>query len=855
MATSFIVSVEREMEAANEKGRHRTKRQIEGNEAHRPEALVVVFDEIPAELKKFERWVLWRYEWRSGAWSKVPYQPNGARANTNDPETWSDFATVQALYKSGKYDGVGIVLGDGLVGIDLDDCRDPETGNIEQWALDIVDGLASYSEVSPSGTGLKVFCLGCLPPGGRRRGNIELYDSARYFTVTGRHGERINVEERTEALARLHAAVFADQQKKPAERATGGNGTALDDEEIIKLARAATNGAKFTALWSGDTSAYDADESRADLAFLCLLAFYTRDTAQLDRLFRRSGLMRGKWEREDYRVRTLAAAISTVAETYTAHHVGEKTEKVAERAGRGDGGDDCVGRSGHRRRGQADELVELADKLELYHDGGTAYADVRIDGRRETWALSSRACSNFLRRAYYLTHGRAPHAQALADARALLIACALYDGPERRVYLRVAEHEEVMYLDLGDDGWRAVEVTRDGWRILEDPPVRFRRSATAFALPEPVRGGSVDEIRDLLNVASEDDLRLLIAWMLGALSPRSPYPVLVLHGEQGSAKTTTARLVRSLVDPSRSPVRAAPRDVTDVMVAARHGHVVALDNLSHISAELSDAICRLSTGGGFGRRELYTDMDEVIIDAIRPVILTGIEELPTRGDLLDRSLLVTLPAIDDSDRRTETEYWRDAESRRPRILGALLEALVCGLAGENAVAGPLPRMADWYCLVAAAEPALGWEPGTLRRTYIGVRDLTVATALESSPVASLLLDLALPWSGTSTDLLGRLSDRADERTRRSRSWPKSARGLRGILTRLAPALRAVGIDIDQPRSGRERRHLYLRRRDVNPSFAPSPPSPQAPTSGMGSDRRDGGDGHFGTPTGEWEEYI
>src|SRR5690606_22857722 len=187
-------------------------------------------------------------------------------------------------------------------------------------------------------------------------------------------------------------------------------------------------------------------------------------------------------------------------------------------------------------------------------------------------------------------------------------------------------------------GWRV------DWRLATRRPV-FRRVRGMRPLPEPRSGGSIEDLRPFVNVPDENAWRLLVAWLLAALRPTGPYPVLVLQGEQGSAKSTTARVLRALVDPSKAPIRTMPRDERDLMVAASNSWVIVLDNLSGIPNWLSDAICRLSTGGGFATRALYTDDEEAIFEATRPVILNGIDDVVSRSDLLDRSLVLTLPTI------------------------------------------------------------------------------------------------------------------------------------------------------------------------------------------------------------------
>jgi hypothetical protein len=183
-------------------------------------------------------------------------------------------------------------------------------------------------------------------------------------------------------------------------------------------------------------------------------------------------------------------------------------------------------------------------------------------------------------------------------------------GGERAVHVRLGECGGRIYLDLADAHWRAVEVGPDGWRITADPPVCFRRPRGLLPLPAPAPGGRIDELRPFVNVPDDRGWRLLVATLVQALRPRGPYPVLSFTGEHGSAKSTQARVFRSLIDPCVAPLRGEPRDLRDLMIAASSAWVVAYDNLSSLQPWLSDALCRLATGGGFATRELYSDADD-----------------------------------------------------------------------------------------------------------------------------------------------------------------------------------------------------------------------------------------------------
>jgi 5S rRNA maturation endonuclease (ribonuclease M5) len=381
-------------------------------------------------------------------------------------------------------------------------------------------------------------------------------------------------------------------------------------------------------------------------------------------------------------------------------------EHAAEKVESGDGGG--------RGPTHADILIGLAQSAEFFHSpDGTGFADLGVNGHRETWPIRSKGFRRWLARRFFEETQGAPSSEALHSALNVIEAKAHFDAPERVVHVRVGGLDDRLYLDLGDAAWRAVEIDAIGWRVVDDPPVRFRRAAGMKPLPAPAAGGSIAILRPFLNVKSDNDFVLVVAWALACLRDRGPYPVLALSGEQGSAKSTFSKILRSLLDPNTAPLRALPREDRDLFIAASNGHVLAFDNVSGLPAWISDTLCRLATGGGFAVRQLYTDGDEVLFDAERPVILNGIEEIVTRPDLADRSLFLTLEPISEENRRPERELWAEFESERPQILGALLDAVVEGLKRlPETRLERLPRMADFALWVTACETALRHKDGT-----------------------------------------------------------------------------------------------------------------------------------------------
>lgn len=492
------------------------------------------------------------------------------------------------------------------------------------------------------------------------------------------------------------------------------------------------------------------------------------------------------------------------------------------------------------RRSQATELLELCERLEFFHDGqGEAYVTLRRGNHHETWPLRSRSFRDFLALRFYRRHRRTPGSSAVDEALGTLSGRACFDGPQRSVALRVAQQNNRIYLDLCNERWQGVEITAAGWQLIDNPPVRFVRRRGMLALPEPIRHGQMDELWPLLNLTDSRARMLVWAWLIGALRPSGPYPVLVLQGEQGTAKTTVAKMLRALVDPGVAAVRTVPRNESDLLIAARNRWVIALDNLSGLQPWLSDALCRLATGGGFSTRELYTNLDEVFIEVQRPCILNGIDDICTRDDLIDRAIIVNLEPIADTTRKPEAELWEAFERIRPAVLGALLDAVATALGRLRDIPpAPLPRMADFTLWARAAEPVLGVNDGAFDAAYSSSRQSAIEDALDGSAVANTLrrmMDTHERWEGTATELLARLDHLADTKIHRLPSWPKGAKALSSELRRLAPALRSVGIVTTWDRSASQRT-VTLERVHNSPSFA-SRASPVAPETGDECDAR------------------
>ena len=471
----------------------------------------------------------------------------------------------------------------------------------------------------------------------------------------------------------------------------------------------------------------------------------------------------------------------------------------------------------------ADKLVKLAtEHADLWHtpDGqeSEAFATIQVGDHVESWPIASLGFQRWLSHRYYVRRSGAPSGNALTEAMNIITAIALFEGTEHKAHLRVAEHGGAVFVNLGNQQWQVVRINNDGWQIIDghESPVRFTRRRGMLAFPAPERGGRIDELRSFVNLPDDDGWLLVLAWIVAAFV-RGPYAVLSVNGEQGCAKSTLCKVVRHLIDPNSAPLRRPPKDERDLIIATSNSLLVAFDNLSGIPGTLSDALCALATGSGFSTRELYSNGEEKLFAAMRPIIINGIDELGTRSDLLDRSLAITLPVIDEGARRTEAEFWAAFEIARPRILGAIFDAVSIALRNIPEVKfDRLPRMADFATIAIAAAPAFGVDGRTMLAAFESNRNTVTEQAIEASAIGPIMVNFVAneaPWSGTATELLDMLSSRyATDDLCKRRDWPRTAKAVASSLRRIAPNLRAHGISVrfHKPEGHAKRRIIEIR---------------------------------------------
>jgi hypothetical protein len=435
------------------------------------------------------------------------------------------------------------------------------------------------------------------------------------------------------------------------------------------------------------------------------------------------------------------------------------------------------------------------DKALFRTPDNVAYGDLIIASHRETWPVRSlqfrHAYARYLQRQLDRLLDAEPRMAVVAKSAMTKAAVnaalddfetrAICSGMVREVHARVAEHAGDIYLDLADADWRAARITPAGWSVVEDPPVRFMRTAGTMALPMPARGTKIDALRPLLNT-NDTDFPLVIAFLLAALYPRGPYPILILYGVQGSAKTNFLRRLRMLIDPHAVETSALPPSGRELFIAARNTHLQTFENVSKLSDQMSDHFCRLATGSGLRMRRLFKDTEETLFRSARPIAFEGISNVVTRPDLQDRALVMGLEPIPVY--MTERELLTTFERQRAGILGALLDMLVHGLARlpVTKLVSP-PRMADF------ATWAVACGIDRFEDCYSANRSTAIATMLAFDPLADaicVLMSNRKVWRGVMRDLLNIVGPTAGF---------KDANKLSSALRRLIPPLATTGIKV------------------------------------------------------------
>lgn len=409
--------------------------------------------------------------------------------------------------------------------------------------------------------------------------------------------------------------------------------------------------------------------------------------------------------------------------------------------------------------------------------------------------------------AYFDKMKEYPNGSFIKEVKGKLQLHGRMNGKPEEVFRRIGHRDGKVYLDLANGKYAIV--TNNSVMIENSCDVLFCRSKSMLPLPIPVfreDKSGIENLGKLLNVEKEDKF-LVVAWLMSAFMPHGTCPVMVLHGEQGSAKSSSLRVLKNLIDPCTVPLQSMPSNEGDMFVSASKNKVLVFDNISKITPKMSDALCRVVSGSGISKRKLFTDVDECCLSVKCMVALNGIGAFVTRGDLLSRSIIINTPVIGPANRRTEQELSLMFEKYHPEILGGLLTGVMVALQDEGAATVSLSsRLADLTQWTKAWTPAFSEdedEPvAKLEENWQRNSGISLRADMLGEPLLDLFQEVA-PWEGTPTELFAELNELCGEE-KHDKFWPTSAAVFGTRLERLKPSLRLEGYNITSMRTSKAR---------------------------------------------------
>lgn len=448
-------------------------------------------------------------------------------------------------------------------------------------------------------------------------------------------------------------------------------------------------------------------------------------------------------------------------------------------------------------------LINLAgENAEFLHDNlNEPFAKIRRNGHSEIWPMKSRMFERWIAKIGFENLKKAVSPEQMRTALLNLQACAVFKGAQVKLHNRVAPENNGMIYDLTNGNWQAVRISKEGWEIVNEPPILFKRYQHQLPQVTPVHGGDLSLLRPFVNVPTEKDWLLIQVYLVASFLPDIPHPVLNVFGLQGSAKSFLLRTLGSLIDPSAIETLPPPHDINQAIQIFSHHWYLPMDNLSYITQELSDLLCRAVTGQGTSKRELYTDDDDVIYSFKRVIAINGINNVANNPDLLDRSLSIELERIPKEERKTEEELLGNFEAAKAKILGGIFDVLAKAIAIRPFVKlSTLPRMADfavWGCAIAQA---LGYKQEDFLTAYDENQANQNDEVVQSTPVTLAILRLIEKegsFVGTATTLFTKLQFLAQQEKMdtNGKSWPKDPPRLMQKINFYKPNLLEIGIEV------------------------------------------------------------
>lgn len=453
-------------------------------------------------------------------------------------------------------------------------------------------------------------------------------------------------------------------------------------------------------------------------------------------------------------------------------------------------------------------LMKENVKLIFTNEVKESYAVFFINDVQQVHPVRSSTFKQFLTGLFYSATGKGLSHETLSQVLGIAESMALFDGVNKKTFLRVGQIVSDIVYDLANDAWQSVVIGADGWEVQRSP-VNMVRAANTMPQAMPERGGSINLLRPYLNTKNDRDFILIAVWLAYCIAaPELPKPILCLHGSKGAGKSTFQRVLRRLVDPAAAELTSMPKHDEGFALQCDRNYLLSFDNLSRLSGSQSDFLCTVSTGGALSKRRLYSDNEETILRFCRPVTMSGINEVAERSDLLDRCILIELERI--TSRQSERRFWKRFDTVRGKILGALLDAVSYSMRADDVELPELVRMADFNEIGVKLAVGLGFTEEEFLSALHGNAETTVDMALKVHPLAICICELMESegsFDGSSSELHKKLNNIA-YKLRLGKVFPKSAASLSRTLRTLITDLRSAGIDVEECRDRHKNLTLY-----------------------------------------------
>lgn len=479
--------------------------------------------------------------------------------------------------------------------------------------------------------------------------------------------------------------------------------------------------------------------------------------------------------------------------------------------------------SGSKKSGKkpkiADILIELViDSCELFIDQNDEPHIIFPDRPIVAYPVKSKAFHNWLAGVYWEQERTGFGKSSFEQVVSALSGKARHENNKIQLHNRIAILDEEIYYDIGDNQ-RVVHITKKKWEIKETSEAVFRRFNHQKEQVIPKHGGNLKDLLKFVNLKHDSDKLLLITYVVVVMFPDIPRVIIIAIGDQGSAKSTLLRVLRSLIDPSRTALLRMRSAVEELAQMADHNYCLYLDNLSFLSSSGSDSLAGFVTGLAFNKRKLFTDADDIIFEIKVAVGINGINLVAEKADLLDRCLIFTLERIPDSKRKEETVFWGEFDKKKPYILGALFDVLSDVLRTKsNTKLYPKPRMADYAVVAATTARVLGHTESEFLSAYRKNIERQNQAAVDSSPTAQTILEFMVDkqeWEGASSELFALLEEIAKRNKLQlggKDGFPKSPTWLWRKINLVKTNLLALGIKVG---IGRESSNNIIKLKKVN----------------------------------------